>query len=83
MATSITSSKFRSEMSRYIDVAQREPVSILSRGTRPRAVLVSQEFYEAAIEALEDRADIAAAAKAREETETISHDELKAELGID
>lgn len=83
MTTSISSSSFRSEMSRYLEIAQREPVAILSRGTRPRAILVSPEFFEAAMEAMEDRADLLAAAKAREIGGSISHANLKAELGLE
>lgn len=38
-----------------LDIAQREPVEILSRGVRLRAVLVSADFYQRAIEALEEK----------------------------
>lgn len=82
MSTTVTSSEFRSEQSRYLDVAQREPVAILSRGTRRRAVVVSPDFYDRAIQALEDVEAIRAAAVARQEAGGISHEDLKAELGL-
>lgn len=82
MSTIATSSQFRSEQSRYLDAAQREPVSILNRGTRRRAVVVSPEFYDRAVQALEDIEDIRAAADARQEPGVISHEALKSELGL-
>lgn len=82
MNTAVTSSEFRSEQSRYLDVAQREPVAILSRGARRRAVVVSPGFYDEAVKALEDIEDIRAAAAARQEEGDISHEDLKAELGL-
>ena len=47
MSTEVTTSEFRNEQSRYLDAAQREPVSILSRGARRRAVVVSPDFFDA------------------------------------
>ncbi|WOT02178.1 hypothetical protein [Corynebacterium pyruviciproducens] len=47
-----------------------------------RGVVVSPSFFARAIEALEDQEDIRAAEIAREETEEISHEDLKAELGL-
>lgn len=82
MSTIATPSQFRSEQSRYLDAAQREPVSILNRGTRRRAVVVSPEFYDRAVQALEDIEDIHAAADARQEPGVISHEDLKSELGL-
>lgn len=79
--TSATLSEFRSQQSDYIATAQREPVELTSRGANRRAVVVSPEFYDAAIEALEDRADVRGAAKARRE-ERVSHKDLMAELGL-
>lgn len=78
----MTQSEFRSEQSRYPDTSQREPVFIFSRGSRRRAVVVSPEFYDRAIQALEDIEDIRAAAEARRETGEISHGDLNAELGL-
>ncbi len=81
--TAITLSEFRARQSDYIAAAQREPVEITSRGVGRRAVVVSPEFYDRAIEALEDQADIRAARAARTETEPrVSHEELMAELGL-
>lgn len=82
MSTTATPSEFRNEQSRYLDAAQREPVSILSRGTRRRAVVVSPDFYDRAVQALEDVEDIRAAAAARQEGGEISHEDLKVELGL-
>ncbi|WP_330901877.1 prevent-host-death family protein [Corynebacterium propinquum] len=58
------------------------PVTITSRGSRARAVVVSPSFFARAVAALEDQEDMHAAEIAREETEEISHDELKKELGL-
>lgn len=80
---SITLSQFRSRQSDFIAVAQREPVEITSRGAARRAVVVSPDFFDRALQALEDQADVRAAAAARRENEPpISHDELMAELGL-
>lgn len=79
----VTLSQFRNQQSDYIAVAQREPVEITSRGVGRRAVVVSPDFFDRAMEALEDQADIRAAAEARREVgETVSHEELLAELGL-
>lgn len=80
--TSASLSEFRSRQSDYIAAAQREPVVITSRGVGRRAVVVSPEFYDRAIQALEDQADIQAAAKARKEQGRISHEDLVRELGL-
>lgn len=79
--TSVTLSQFRSQQSELIAAAQREPVEITSRGVGRRAVVVSPEFYDRAIEALEDQADIRAAAVARSEPR-VSRAEVMAELGL-
>ena len=52
MGITVTLSQFRSEQSHYLDAAQREPVTILSRGPRRRAVVVSPDFYDRAVQAL-------------------------------
>ena len=83
MSTEVTTSEFRNEQSRYLDAAQREPVSILSRGARRRAVVVSPDFFDRAIEALEDMEEIRAAAAARREGGEMTLKELKAEFGLD
>ena len=60
-----TLSQFRDRRSDYIAMAQRQPVEITSRGVGRRAVIVSPEFFDRAVQALEDQADIRAAAEAR------------------
>lgn len=80
--TAIDASAFRASQGMFLDLAQREPVEITSRGARRRAVVVSPSFFDAAMQALEDQLDIRDAAKARTETERISHEDLMAELGL-
>lgn len=81
--TSITLSQFRARQSDYIAAAQREPVEITSRGVGRRAVVVSPEFFDRALQALEDQADIRAAAEARDEsTARESHAEVMTEFGL-
>lgn len=46
-------------------------------------MVVSPDFYDRAVQALEDIEDIRAAAAARQEDGAISHEDLKAELGLD
>mgnify|MGYP003730980445 FL=1 len=79
---SVTLSDFRNRQADLIATAQREPVEITSRGVGRRAVVVSPEFYDRALQALEDLADIRAAAAARHETERVSHEDLAAELDL-
>ena len=57
-------------------------MEILSRGSRRRAVVVSPEFFDRALQALEDQVDMKAAAAARRENDSISHEDLMAELGL-
>lgn len=80
--TSVTLSQFRSQQSDYIAAAQREPVEITSRGAGRRAVVVSPEFFDRALEALEDQADVRGATEARNENGRVSHEELMRELGL-
>lgn len=81
--TSVTLSQFRSPQSAYLAAAQREPVEIASRGARRRAVVVSPDSYDRAIAALEDQADIHAAAEARRDSGArIPFDELMEERGL-
>lgn len=63
---SATPSQFRSQSSEYIAATQHEPVEIISRRAG-RAVLVSPEFFDRAMQALEDQADVRAVAEARDE----------------
>jgi len=79
---SVTLSQFRKKQSEYIAAAQPEPVEITSRGANRRAVVVSPEFFDRAIQALEDQEDIRAAHAARNDSgATVSHEELVKELG--
>lgn len=80
---SVTLSQFRNHQSDYIAAAQREPVEITSRGASRRAVLVSPEFYDRALRALEDQIDIQAAAQARQEVGRVSHEELLRDLDLE
>jgi len=80
--TSTTLSGFRAHQSKVLDDAQREPVEILSRGSRRRAVVVSPEFFDRAIQALEDQNDVRGATEARKENGRVSHEDLMAELGL-
>lgn len=80
--TSVTLSQFRSRQSDCIAAAQREPVEITSRGAGRRAVVVSPEFFDRALQALEDQADIRRAAAARREEGRVSHEDLVREYGL-
>ena len=73
---------FRSHQNTVLDGAQRKPVEILRRGTRRRAVVVSPEFFDRALEALEDAEDAHAAAAARSEQGRVTHTQLMNELGL-
>lgn len=72
---------FRSYQDEFMAAAQQEPVQITSRGGRRRAVLVSPEFFDRAVETLENEADIEAAERARREDGRVSFQELVDELG--
>ncbi len=78
--TTASLSEFRANQSRFIAAAQREPVSILSRGAVRRAVLVSPELFDRAMEALEDQLDLAAVQDA--EGDLVSHAQVLRELGF-
>ncbi len=80
---SITLSEFRARQSDYIAAAQREPIEIMSRGVGRRAVVVSPDFFDRALKALEDQVDIRAAAAARTESEPrASHADVMTEFGL-
>ena len=79
---SVGSSQFRQSQSQVLEDAQRMPVTITSRGSRARAVVVSPSFFARAVAALEDQEDIHAAEIAREEAEEIQHEVLKEALGL-
>lgn len=82
LMTSVTLSQFRNQQSDYIAAAQREPVEITSRGAGRRAVVVSPEFFDRALQALEEQADVRGAAEARNEGGRVSHEELMSESGL-
>ena len=82
LMNSVTLSQFRSQQSDYIAAAQRGPVEITSRGAGRRAVVVSPDFFDRALQALEDQADARGAAEARNEKGRVSHEELMRELGL-
>lgn len=71
---SVTPSQFRQEQSVWLARAQREPVFLMSRGVGKRAVVVSPDFYERAVETLELQEDIEDAARARQEDGRIDHE---------
>lgn len=78
-----SSDEARIHWAELLDNVRSGPVHINRRG-RAVAVLVDPDFYERALEALEDVADLAAARAARENNEPlVSHEDLKRELGID
>lgn len=79
---SVALADVRNRQADLIATAQREPVVITSCGAGRRAVVVSPEFCDRALQALEDQAGIRAAAAARQETERISHEDLATELGL-
>ncbi len=79
---SVTLSQFRSQQSAFIAAAQREPVEITSRGVGRCAVVVSPDFYDRALQALEDQEDIRDAARARQEKGRISHADLVRDLDL-
>lgn len=82
MSISATLIEFQNEQSRFLNAVQHDPVVILSRETRRHAVVVSPDFYDRAVQALEDIEDIRAAAEARKEADELSHEDIKAELGL-
>lgn len=73
----------RTQWAEMIEQVRDEPVHIQRRG-RAVAVLVSPEFFDRAVEALEDIADIEAVdAALAEDAPLVSHDDLMSELGIE
>lgn len=78
----MSAAEFRGRIGEAMDAVQREPVTVTNRG-RARAVLVSVDFYQRAVAALEDDADIAAAAEARaDDGPRVTQEELLADLGL-
>lgn len=79
----MTLSELRAHQSEVMNKVHTEPVRITSRGKTPRAVLVSPEFFEAALEALEDQEDLRAAQAARDEGVYVNFADAMKALGID
>jgi prevent-host-death family protein len=78
----ITATDAREHFSDALATATREPVFITRHGRRI-AALVTADFYERAVEALEDAEDIAAARAALEDDgESIPWEVVKADLGL-
>ncbi|HEX3900981.1 MAG TPA: type II toxin-antitoxin system Phd/YefM family antitoxin [Mycobacteriales bacterium] len=78
----ITASDAREHFADALAAVGREPVFITKHGKRV-ATLVTSDFYERAIEALEDADDIAAAhAALDEDAESIPWETVRAELGL-
>lgn len=78
MAT-VSSARFRAHLSENLERAQREPLTITSRGVRRRAVLVSAEFFDRASAALGD-APYAAPPLSPEEEERKEREEIMDEM---
>lgn len=79
---SVTVPDFRLNLSAYINIAKREPVMITTDSGDHQAVLVSPEFFQRAMRCLEDKADIEAAATARQVGTDLPIKDLFDELGI-
>lgn len=78
----MTATDAREHFSDALAASATEPVFITRHGKRV-AALVTAEFYDRAIEALEDAEDIAAARAARDEDgESIPWEVVKADLGL-
>jgi antitoxin Phd len=78
----MTATAAREHFSEALAASSREPVFITRHGKRV-AALVTADFYDRAIEALEDADDIAAAhAALLEEGPSVSWEVVKADLGL-
>jgi prevent-host-death family protein len=78
----MTATDAREHFSEALAAAAREPVFITRHGRRV-AALVTADFYDRAVEALEDAEDIAAAREALDEdAPSVSWEDVKAELGL-
>lgn len=78
--TSASVSEFNANVGEFITAAEAAPVEITD--ANKSAVLVSRDFFERALDALEDHADIASAREARKEPTRVSHAELLEELEL-
>jgi prevent-host-death family protein len=78
----LSATEARERFSDALAAAAREPVFITRHGKRI-AALVTADFYERAVEAMEDAEDVAAARAALDEDgESVSWEDVKAELGL-
>jgi antitoxin Phd len=78
----MTATDARERFSEALAASSREPVFITRHGKRV-AALVTTEFYDRAIEALEDAEDLAAARAALDEDgPSIPWEVVKADLGL-
>jgi antitoxin Phd len=78
----MTATDARERFSEALAASSREPVFITRHGKRV-AALVTTEFYDRAIEALEDAEDIASARAALDEDgPSIPWEVVKADLGL-
>ena len=78
----MTATDAREHFSDALAASHREPVFITRHGKRV-AALVAPDFYDRAVEALEDAEDIRAARAAlAEDAPSVSWEVVKAELGI-
>lgn len=78
----MTATDAREHFSEALAASRREPVFITRHGKRV-AALVTAEFYDRAIEALEDAEDIASARAALDEDgPSIPWEVVKADLGL-
>lgn len=48
----VTTTEFRAELRELLELVNRQPVTVASRGARPRGVLVSPDFFDRACDAL-------------------------------
>ena len=72
----------RSTLPQLIDIARTDAVVLERRGRR-EAVLVSPEYYDRALDALEDAEDVAAYdAAMAEEGPNVPWEQVKADLGL-
>jgi prevent-host-death family protein len=72
----------RSTLPQLIDIARTDAVVLERRGRR-EAVLVSPEYYDRALDALEEAEDVAAYdAAMAEEGPNIPWEQVKADLGL-
>lgn len=78
----MTASDAREHFSEALAASGREPVFITRHGKRV-AALVTPDFYDRAVEALEDAEDIAAAHAALEEdAPSVPWEVVRADLGL-